>query len=107
MIVELTEEGKQLWDAAVGAQAEKESLVDSALGEREKRELNELLRRLMHAFEDVHGPARAAARLRAPARACGRDRTNDGCKHHRPPRGIDSGGPHVGRRAGAAETDSP
>ncbi len=56
VIVELTEEGKQLWDAAVGAQAEKESLVDSALGEREKRELNELLRRLMHAFEDVHGP---------------------------------------------------
>ena len=57
VIVELTEEGKQLWDAAVGAQAEKESLVDSALGEREKRQLNELLRRLMHAFEDAHGPA--------------------------------------------------
>jgi len=57
VIVELTDAGKQLWDAAVGAQAEKESLVDSALGEREKRQLNELLRRLMHAFEDVHGPA--------------------------------------------------
>jgi DNA-binding MarR family transcriptional regulator len=56
VIVELTEEGKQLWDAAVGAQAEKESIVASALGDREKRQLNELLRRLMHAFEDVHGP---------------------------------------------------
>jgi DNA-binding MarR family transcriptional regulator len=57
VIVELTDEGKQLWDAAVGTQAEKESLVDSALGESEKRQLNELLRRLMHAFEDAHGPA--------------------------------------------------
>ena len=56
VIVELTEEGKRLWDAAVGAQAEKESIVSSALGDREKRQLNELLRRLMHAFEDAHGP---------------------------------------------------
>ena len=57
VIVELTDEGKELWDATVAAQAEKESLVDSVLGEREKRQLNELLRRLMHAFEDAHGPA--------------------------------------------------
>jgi DNA-binding MarR family transcriptional regulator len=57
VIVELTDEGKRLWDGAVGAQAEKESIVDAALGEREKRELNELLRRLMRAFEDAHGPA--------------------------------------------------
>ena len=57
VIVELTDAGKRLWDAAVGAQAEKESIVDSALGDREKRELNDLLRRLMHAFEDAHGPA--------------------------------------------------
>ena len=56
VIIELTSEGKELWDATVAAQAEKESLVDSVLGEREKRRLNELLRRLMHAFEDVHGP---------------------------------------------------
>lgn len=56
VIIELTEEGKQLWDAAVGAQAEKESIVSSALGDREKRQLNELLRQLMHAFEDAHGP---------------------------------------------------
>jgi DNA-binding MarR family transcriptional regulator len=57
VIVELTDQGTELWDATVAAQAEKESLVDSVLGEREKRQLNELLRRLMHAFEDVHGPA--------------------------------------------------
>ncbi len=56
VIVELTEEGKRLWDATVSVQAEKESLVDSALGEREKQQLNDLLRRLMHAFEDAHGP---------------------------------------------------
>ena len=57
VIVELTAEGKELWDATVAAQAEKESLVDSVLGDREKRQLNELLRRLMHVFEDAHGPA--------------------------------------------------
>jgi DNA-binding MarR family transcriptional regulator len=56
VIVELTEEGKRLWDATVSVQAEKESIVATALGEREKRQLNDLLRRLMHAFEDVHGP---------------------------------------------------
>jgi DNA-binding MarR family transcriptional regulator len=56
VIVELTDAGRQLWDTTVAAQAEKESLVDSVLGEPEKRQLNELLRRLMHAFEDVHGP---------------------------------------------------
>jgi DNA-binding MarR family transcriptional regulator len=56
VIVELTDEGKRLWDDTVAAQAEKESIVSSALGDREKRELNELLRRLMQAFEDAHGP---------------------------------------------------
>jgi DNA-binding MarR family transcriptional regulator len=57
VIVELTEEGKRLWDATVSVQAEKESIVATALGEREKRQLNDLLRRLMHAFEAAHGPA--------------------------------------------------
>ena len=56
VIVELTEAGKRLWDDTVAAQAEKESIVSAALGAREKRQLNELLRRLMHAFEDAHGP---------------------------------------------------
>jgi DNA-binding MarR family transcriptional regulator len=56
VIVELTEDGKKLWDQAVAAQAEKESIVATALDEDERRELNELLRRLMNAFESHHGP---------------------------------------------------
>ena len=56
VIVELTEAGKRLWEDSVGAQAEKESLVAAALNEAEKRQLNDLLRRLMHSFERQHGP---------------------------------------------------
>jgi DNA-binding MarR family transcriptional regulator len=56
VIVELTEEGKRVWDKAVAAQAEKESIVATALGEKERRQLDELLRRLMNAFERDHGP---------------------------------------------------
>jgi DNA-binding MarR family transcriptional regulator len=56
VIVELTDEGKKLWDSAVGAQAEKEAIIAAALDEREQRQLNELLRRLMHAFAEHHGP---------------------------------------------------
>ncbi len=49
--VELTEAGKRVWEEAFAAQAEKEVLVASALGSREKEELNALLRRMMLAFE--------------------------------------------------------
>jgi DNA-binding MarR family transcriptional regulator len=49
--VELTQAGKQAWEDAFAAQAEKEALVASALGPREKDELNALLRRMMLAFE--------------------------------------------------------
>jgi len=56
VLIELTGEGKQLWDKAVGAQAEKESIVASALDEKERLQLNTLLRRLMNAFESEHGP---------------------------------------------------
>lgn len=56
VIIELTDEGKVLWDEAVSAQAEKESIVASALDEAERGQLNELLRRLMKAFEEHHGP---------------------------------------------------
>src|SRR5262245_62901273 len=56
VIVELTEAGQQLWEESVGAQAQKEALVAAALDEDEKRELNDLLRRLIHAFEAFHGP---------------------------------------------------
>jgi len=59
VFVELTDEGKKLWDEAVGVQAEKEAIVDAALGAVEKRQLNELLRRLMHAFTASHGSLHA------------------------------------------------
>ena len=56
VIIELTTDGKDLWDRAVGVQAEKESIVANALDADERRQLNELLRRLMNAFERDHGP---------------------------------------------------
>ena len=56
VIVELTDEGRRLWDEAVGVQAEKESVVGQALTSAERAQLNDLLRRLMLAFEDAHGP---------------------------------------------------
>jgi DNA-binding MarR family transcriptional regulator len=49
--IELTAKGRKLWEDAVAAQGAKEALIASALDEREKRELNALLRRLMLAFE--------------------------------------------------------
>lgn len=56
VIVELTEEGQKLWEESVSVQAQKESIVASALDDDERRRLNDLLRRLMRAFEDFHGP---------------------------------------------------
>jgi DNA-binding MarR family transcriptional regulator len=58
VIIELTDEGRRLWDEAVGAQAEKEAVVGLALTLEEREELNDLLRRLMHVFEAEHGPVR-------------------------------------------------
>jgi DNA-binding MarR family transcriptional regulator len=58
VIVELTDEGRRLWDEAVGAQAEKEAVVGYALTLEEREQLNELLRRLMRVFEAEHGPIR-------------------------------------------------
>jgi DNA-binding MarR family transcriptional regulator len=51
--VELTDEGRRVWQEAVGAQAAKEGLVASALDAREQERLNDLLRRLMLAFERI------------------------------------------------------
>jgi DNA-binding MarR family transcriptional regulator len=51
VLVELTDEGRRLWEAAVGAQAEKEGLLSSALTKRELEQLNDLLRRVMLEFE--------------------------------------------------------
>lgn len=49
--VELTEDGRRMWDEAVGVQARKEQLVAAALTERQRDQLNELLRRLTLSFE--------------------------------------------------------
>lgn len=56
VLIELTKLGHTTWDATIGVQAEKEALVASVLTEHEKDKLNELLRRLMHAFDEHHGP---------------------------------------------------
>jgi DNA-binding MarR family transcriptional regulator len=56
VFVEMTDKGKKLWEDAVGVQAEREALVDAALNADEKRTLNDLLRRLMNAFQASHGP---------------------------------------------------
>ena len=58
VIVELTERGRETSQRAVGVQAKKEELVTAALNEREKKQLNALLRRLMLEFERrEHGGA--------------------------------------------------
>lgn len=57
VIVELTDAGHGVWEAAVGAQAEKEALVASALTASDRTELNRLLRRLTLAFAEHFGHA--------------------------------------------------
>jgi len=49
--IEVTPEGRELYERAVGAQAAKEAIVAEALDERQQDQLNNLLRRLMLAFE--------------------------------------------------------
>ncbi len=56
VLVELTDDGAALWEAAVHAQAEKEAVVGAALALDEQEQLNGLLRRLLLAFEAHHGP---------------------------------------------------
>jgi DNA-binding MarR family transcriptional regulator len=53
--VELTDTGWRAWQDSVGAQAQKEALMASALEPHEKEELNSLLRRLMLEFERISG----------------------------------------------------
>jgi DNA-binding MarR family transcriptional regulator len=55
VLVEPTEKGRKLWEEAIGVQASKEALVGEALNERERRQLNTLLRRIMLAFEEREG----------------------------------------------------
>jgi DNA-binding MarR family transcriptional regulator len=49
--VELTDAGRRAWDDTISVQAAKEALVAEALDADEKRQLNDLLRRLMLEFE--------------------------------------------------------
>lgn len=67
--VELTEAGWQRWQDSVGAQAQKEGLVASALRPEEKERLNDLLRRLMLAFEESPALAAPAAPAAPTAQA--------------------------------------
>src|SRR5213080_2368564 len=55
VLVELTPEGKRLYEDAIGVQARKEELIASALSVTEKKQLNALLRRLMIEFERLEG----------------------------------------------------
>jgi DNA-binding MarR family transcriptional regulator len=52
VFVELTDKGRKKHEQAMGIQAEKETLLAEALSEREKEQLNALLRRVMVTLED-------------------------------------------------------
>jgi DNA-binding MarR family transcriptional regulator len=58
VVVELTAEGKEAWDRAAGIQGRKEAFFASALTPTEQKKLNDLLRKLMLAFEAVEGADR-------------------------------------------------
>ncbi len=58
----ITPKGRQLWEDAVGVQAQKEQLVASALTAREKEQLNTLLRRLVLSFDDAAAAASESRR---------------------------------------------
>ena len=49
-LIEPTEADHAAWERCTGAQAQREALIASALSDREKEELHDLLRRLMRAF---------------------------------------------------------
>jgi DNA-binding MarR family transcriptional regulator len=51
VVVELTDEGRAAWDAAVEVQGRKEAFFASALSPTEQQQLNALLRKLMLALE--------------------------------------------------------
>lgn len=49
-LIEPTEAGHAAWERCTGAQAQREALIASALSDRDKEELHDLLRGLMQAF---------------------------------------------------------
>ncbi|HEY3463191.1 MAG TPA: MarR family transcriptional regulator [Gaiellaceae bacterium] len=52
VLVELTDKGRRKHGQTLGIQAQKEALLAAALSEREKEQLNALLRRVMLTLED-------------------------------------------------------
>jgi DNA-binding MarR family transcriptional regulator len=52
VLVELTPKGRRIHQETIGVQAQKEALLAEALTEREKVQLNELLRRVMLVLQD-------------------------------------------------------
>jgi DNA-binding MarR family transcriptional regulator len=52
VLVELTEKGLATHEQGMGIQAQKEALLAAALTDREKEQLNTLLRRVMITLED-------------------------------------------------------
>jgi DNA-binding MarR family transcriptional regulator len=55
VLVELTKAGQKAWLESTGAEAAREALIAAALTDREKEQLNALLRRLMLEFERREG----------------------------------------------------
>jgi DNA-binding MarR family transcriptional regulator len=53
VVVELTPAGVTAWDTAAGVQGRREAFFASALSKPEQRQLNDLLRKLMLAFEET------------------------------------------------------
>ena len=53
VIVELLPEGREVWERAVGAQSAKEQFVASGLSKSEQKQLNDLLRRMVHSGEQA------------------------------------------------------
>lgn len=60
VMVELTEAGRAAWENAASIQARKERFFASALTPAEQKRLNDLLRKLMLAFEDAEAANNAA-----------------------------------------------
>jgi DNA-binding MarR family transcriptional regulator len=53
VVVELTEKGREAWDAAADVQARREAFFARTLTKPEQRKLNELLRKLLLALPDA------------------------------------------------------
>jgi DNA-binding MarR family transcriptional regulator len=67
VLVELTDKGRRKHEQTMGIQGKKEALLAEALTEREKEQLNALLRRVMLTLEDRGLPASTP-----PVRSCPR-----------------------------------